>query len=192
MLTMSTAAMESAAHVPLPPSTLLCRWRDSVVLAEGTFELPWDSKETVYIDGSWAFMHSAHHHILRIARKNCTHLLVGVHSDEVLEKQCRRATLESYETRLQRVLHNRYVSSVLKDAPWVLTQDMLSSLGVKRVITGSVGKALDCGNEDGPDPYSVARRLGILDVIQSLDETTESSFHESIASTAAQASSDTL
>jgi len=162
----------------LLPSALFCQWRDRVVLAEGSQEMPWESKATVYVDGAWAFMHGAHQHILRVARMRCTHLLVGVHSDEVLAEECGRATMEDYELRLQRVLHNRYVSSVLKNAPWTLTQDMLSSLGVKRVIIGSVGKLRDCGREDGADPYSVARDLNMLEVVPSLDDTTESLHHK--------------
>ncbi|CAK0864173.1 unnamed protein product [Prorocentrum cordatum] len=154
--------------------------------------MPWDSEETVYIDGSWAFMHGAHQHILRVARMRCTHLLVGVHSDEVLAEECGRTTLEDYELRLQRVLHNRYVSSVLKDAPWTLTPDMLSSLGVNRVMIGSVGKLRDCGREDGADPYVAARDLGMLEVVPSLDGTTESSFHESQLARAALAAPSTL
>lgn len=173
---------------PLPPSIATCRWRDRVVLAEGICEMPWDAQETVYIDGAWAFMHSAHQHILRVARMRGSHLLVGIHSDEVLEKECRRPPLESFGERLERVLHNRYVSSVLKDAPWMLTQEMLFSLGIKRVITGSVDKLRDVGRQDrGPDPYGVARDRNILEVVPSLDGTTESSHQEARAARASNA-----
>jgi len=177
-----------------PPLPLLhspagtCSWRQRVALADGTDDPPWDAKETVYVDGAWAFMHSAHQHILKVARMRGTHLLVGVHSDEVIEKECGRPTMECYNTRLERVAQNRYVCSVLHSAPWALTKEMLSSLGVKRVITGSVDKSRDGGSEnEGLDPYAAARELNILEVVSSLDATTESSFHLARVARAAHA-----
>mmetsp|Transcript_87303 Transcript_87303/g.242143 ORF Transcript_87303/g.242143 Transcript_87303/m.242143 type:complete len:399 (+) Transcript_87303:89-1285(+) len=169
----------------LPPSPLLgalAPWPELVELAEGTAEWPWEAKDLVYVDGAWTFLHGAQQNILKQARMRGTHLLVGVHSDEVLKKEFSGPILESYSIRAGRILQNRHVSSVLKDAPWSLTLDMINNLGIQRVITGSVCKTQDVGKADhggADDPYRVARDLGILEVVPSLDETTERSVHES-------------
>ena len=76
---------------------------------------------------AWTFLHSGHLSILREARARGAHLLVGVHSDEVLDKEFDGPVLEGFDQRIGRVLGNRHVSSVLKDAPWCLTVDMVSS-----------------------------------------------------------------
>lgn len=159
----------------------LVNWSDLVVLAEGTVEMPWESRELIYIDGAWTFLHSAHQKILREARARGSHLLVGVHSDDVLSHEFDCPVLEPFEQRVGRILENRHVSSVLKDAPWCLTADMLNCLGIKKVICGSISKSRDGGKEDADnDPYRVARDLGILETVLSLDETTEQSVHNEI------------
>mmetsp|Transcript_58841 Transcript_58841/g.136970 ORF Transcript_58841/g.136970 Transcript_58841/m.136970 type:complete len:93 (-) Transcript_58841:78-356(-) len=83
--------------------------------------------------------------------------------------------------RCGRILQNRHVSSILRDAPWFITQDMIQSLGINCVITGSVCKKQDISDDSdssAEDPYCVARDLGILEVVPSLDNTTERSVHE--------------
>jgi len=164
----------------LPPLSLSrsC-WRDNVALAVGMAEMPWVAQKLVYIDGAWTFLHSAQQYILRVAHTRGTHLLVGIHSDEVLKQNFQGPVFECFETRMERVLQNRHVSSVLKDAPWVLTAELIASLGVSRVITGSVDKLQDMGKVDqSSDPHGVARKLGILEVVPSLNATTERSTHE--------------
>mmetsp|Transcript_163216 Transcript_163216/g.523527 ORF Transcript_163216/g.523527 Transcript_163216/m.523527 type:complete len:419 (-) Transcript_163216:101-1357(-) len=156
-------------------------WPELVELMEGTAEWPWEARELVYVDGAWSFLHSGHQSILRIARSRGTHLLVGVHSDEVLKREISGPVREGCETRLGRIMQHRHVSSVLKDAPWVLTHDMIMSLGIRRVITGSVCKVQDVrcrSGESFEDPYRAARDLGILEVVPSVDETTEWKVHE--------------
>lgn len=181
--------IQSPPLPPLPPLSLSgSAWRDCVALAEGTDEVPWDAQELVYVDGAWTFLHSAQQNILKVARSRGTHLLVGIHSDEVLSKECHVPVLECIETRTERVLHNRHVSSVLRNAPWILTKEFLDSFGVHRVITGSVDKLRDVGKEDqGTDPYGVARGLGILEVIPSINDTTECGIRESHAARALEA-----
>jgi len=159
-------------------------WRDHVVLAEDIAEMPWEAQELIYVDGAWSFLHSAHLSILRTARARGTHLLVGIHSDEILEQNCQDPIFECFETRMERVLHNRHVCSVLKHAPWVLTAELIASLGVSRVITGSVDKMQDMGLDQSSDPYGVARELGILDVAPSLNATTERSIYDAHAASA--------
>jgi len=161
----------------LPP--LASSVTERIVLAEGSTQWPWEARELVYIDGAWTFLHSAQQKILKEARARGTHLLVGVHSDKVLQQEYEGPCLENFETRLGRILQNRHVCSVLKDAPWCVTQDLINDLGIRKVVSGTVSKMQDVGTLDHSiDPYRVARELGILEVIPSLDGTTERSVHE--------------
>lgn len=154
-------------------------WQDRVVLADGASEWPWEAHDLVYIDGAWAFLHAAQQNIIRQARLRGSHLLVGVHPEEVLRSQFTGPVLETYAMRVGRILQNRHVSSVLADAPWAPTAEMISSLGIKRIVTGTVCKVQDIGLEcsgDG-DPYRAARELGVLEVVASSDDTTERLLH---------------
>lgn len=164
------SVVESAEH-----------WLELVVLAEGTSEFPWEAKELVYVDGAWTFLHSAQQNILKEARLRGSHLLVGIHSDDVLRMELEAPVIEDFETRIGRILQNRYVDSVLKDAPWCVTQDLIDSFGIRRVISGSVCKVRDGGRNDQlVDPYSVPREKGLLEIVTSNTSKTERSIHEDL------------
>lgn len=172
--------LRSPSYLP-PPLDTTFLWQEMVVIADGSHEQPWEAQELVYVDGAWNFLHAAQQYVLKVARSRGTHLLVGVHSDETLHNECRTPILENFKTRLGRILSNRQTCSALKDAPWCITHDLISSLGIKRVVTGSVGKNIDVGgNQSSVDPYEAPRELGILEVVQSLDEVTESAVFEEV------------
>jgi len=167
--------MRTPSPPPSPPRSTC--WSERVQVTDGNTEWPWEAQKLVYVDGAWSYLHSGHQNILRIARSCGTHLLVGIHSDEVLKEEFGSVLLEDFETRLGRLRQNRYVDSVLLDAPWNLTQDLIASLGISQVVTGSIEKTQDickrrCGC-DCEDPYRIARELGILTTVPSADETTE-------------------
>ncbi|CAE7910332.1 pctA [Symbiodinium sp. KB8] len=146
--------------------------------------------------------------ITKEAKQRGSHVLVGIHSDatlqlaltlrlwdfgvlwryEILAREfCAndlfgKPSHENFGTRLGRILQSRFVSFVLKDAPWVVPQDLIQALCIKKVVTGSVDKVTDCGkiliDEMSYDPYKIPRELGILEVINSQDSITETSFQE--------------
>jgi len=156
-------------------------WLDLVVLAEGTSEFPWEAKELIYVDGAWTFLHAAQQNILKEARLRGSHLLVGIHSDDVLRMELEAPVIEDFETRLGRILQNRFVDSVLKDAPWCVTQDLIDSFGIRRVITGSVSKVQDGGGKTIiNDPYSIPKERKILEIVPSIDTKTERSIHQDL------------
>eukprot|EP00439_Symbiodinium_sp_Y106_P060506 s2574_g8.t4 len=191
-------------------------WPELVELAEGTTEFPWDCDDVVYVDGAWNFFHPGHQRILRErrgpgsratlplwaswprdashefleqeAKQRGSHVLVGIHSDATLNDLFGKPSHENFGTRLGRILQNRFVSFVLKDAPWVVPQDvqrvaltgkphlaqavaledLIQALCIKKVVSGSVDKVTDCGkiliDEMSYDPYKIPRELGILEV----------------------------
>jgi len=144
---------------------------------------PWDAalsgKTVVYVDGSWSFMHEAQQHILREATKRGDYLMVGVHSDTVHKEVAGSYPKECFAERLQRLREHPLVMCVLEDAPWEVDEQMVKDLGICKVVGGSMSKTADCSanpNEDlmqSQDPYAECRRLGIFEVVQSLNETTE-------------------
>mmetsp|Transcript_1544 Transcript_1544/g.2830 ORF Transcript_1544/g.2830 Transcript_1544/m.2830 type:complete len:447 (-) Transcript_1544:54-1394(-) len=172
--------------VPASLSSEGIKWKDRVILAEGAVEWPWEAHDLVYVDGAWTFFHAAQQNILRQARSRGSHLLVGVHPDEVLQGQFTGPVLENYTIRAGRILQNRHVCSVLADAPWAPTIELISSLGIKRVVMGTVCKVQDIGLEFSGDgnPYRAARDLGILEVLTSSDDTTERLVHSQLVSQA--------
>lgn len=166
--------------VPSSPSDC-SPWRDKVQLAEGTEEWPWQACDVVYIDGVWSYLHPGHQNILREAKKRGSHVLVGIHSDEVMGRANCPQPLEDYDLRCSRLLSNRHVSSVLKDAPWVMTHEMIEALCITKVVAGTISKWEDCGRSKGEqaeDPYAAPKELGIFEEVDSRDETTERSHHE--------------
>lgn len=170
---------------PLPTRTpafsgVFAPWPELVVRADGVNEWPWESKECVYVDGAWTFLHAAQQNILKSARLRGDHLIVGVHADDVLREEFDGPIIENFTTRFGRILQCRYVSSVLKNAPWVVTEELITSLRIRRIVSGSVCKVQDVVGKGGDiDPYAIPRRLGILDVIQSSDDLTERSLYNS-------------
>ncbi|CAK9013195.1 unnamed protein product [Durusdinium trenchii] len=153
---------------------------DLVELAEGTTDFPWDCKEVVYVDGAWNFLHGGHQRILKEAKARGSHVLVGVHSDQTLSDVFGSQSHEDFATRLGRILQNRHVSFVLKDAPWKVSKDLIDILCVKKVVSGSVSKAADGGKvvdeEDQlQDIYRIPIDLGIFEIIESPDSITEES-----------------
>lgn len=153
-------------------------FRSQVQLADGETEWPWEAETLIYVDGGWSYLHRAQQHLLKQAKSKGTHLLIGVHSDEVLQEVLGEedaALGEDYETRLSRVAANRHVNSVLKGAPWQVTAEMVEQLGISKVVTGSVSKVQDLSPhiKSSVDPYEVVRGLGLLVEVPSLDEQTE-------------------
>eukprot|EP00927_Polykrikos_kofoidii_P036757 TRINITY_DN31025_c0_g1_i1.p1 TRINITY_DN31025_c0_g1~~TRINITY_DN31025_c0_g1_i1.p1 ORF type:complete len:442 (-),score=43.30 TRINITY_DN31025_c0_g1_i1:457-1737(-) len=154
-------------------------WAENVLLAEGVAMWPWESENVVYVDGAWAFLHAGQQNILKEAKSRGDHLLVGVHSDDLLRRLFDVPIFEDFETRTSRVLQNRHVNSVLKGAPWALSEEMITTLRIRRVIVGSLSKIEDVGvHAANTDPYAVPRQLGMLERVQSLGDTTERSFHD--------------
>mmetsp|Transcript_55079 Transcript_55079/g.160749 ORF Transcript_55079/g.160749 Transcript_55079/m.160749 type:complete len:380 (-) Transcript_55079:214-1353(-) len=139
---------------------------EKVERAEGTEEWPWEAERLVYVDGSWASLTTTQRRLLKAARARGSHLLVGVHSDETLREQLGEPPSEDAATRLERVLGERHVSSVLKDAPWAASAGMLVSLGIASVVTSE--RAADgerCKDDGTPGVYDAARAQGVLEVI---------------------------
>lgn len=172
------------------------------VTACGSLEMPWEASargaSVVYIDGSWCFLHDAQAHILREAHQQADHLIVGVHSDECHQVAVGSWPPECYAARLGRLRRKPWAASILEQAPWEVTPELLDELCITRVVSGSVTKIEDCSGKDvatrprshstptskdrqevpvllaSPvDPYAECKRRGIFEELPSLNASTE-------------------
>lgn len=135
----------------------------------------WDrggSGRTVYVDGAWDMFHVGHIALLRRARELGDRLLVGVHSDAVVNQQRGfNYPLLAMHERVLSVLGCKYVDDILLDAPWHITEEMIATLGITIVARGSIHDCSDICSRDPQDPHAVPLKQGICKALPS-----ESSF----------------
>jgi len=143
-------------------------WRLSAFANNKT---PSATDTVVYVDGAWDLLHVGHIEFLQKARELGTFLIVGVHSDEVVNKmKGQNYPIMSLHERVLNVLAQKWVDEVVIGAPWTCTEDMITTLNVKVVAQGSMTKNSDFEGDEtdkGEDPYAVPKRLGVYKTIQS-------------------------
>lgn len=136
---------------------------------------PTKEDTVVYVDGAYDLFHVGHVEFLEAARKLGTFLIVGVHSDEVVNKmKGQNYPIMSVHERVLNVLSTKWVDEVVIGAPWSVTEDMINSFNIKVVAQGTMTKMTDFGEDavdvapsPANDPYTVPKRLGIYKTIQS-------------------------
>jgi len=116
---------------------------------------------TVYVDGAWDMFHAGHAELLRKARALGDYLLVGVHSDAAVnEHRGSNHPIMSMHERVLSVLGCRHADDVLLNAPWTVTQEMITTLDISVVARGTVHDCAECVAEPH-DPHRVPKALGI-------------------------------
>lgn len=130
-------------------------------------------KRTVYVDGAWDMFHTGHISLLQQAKALGDRLVVGVHSDAVVNEQRGfNYPILAMNERVLSVLGCRYVDDVLLDAPWVITEEMVATLKISVVVRGTEHDCADIATADPRDPHAIPIRLGIHQVLQSKNKTT--------------------
>ena len=79
--------------------------------------------------------HYGHVNFLRTAREHGDYLLVGVHSDEVVQSY-KRPPIFSMEERIASVVGCRYVDDVVPNAPLTLTREWIEQHKINLVVHG--------------------------------------------------------
>lgn len=133
-----------------------------VQLAEDVEERPWEARELIYVDGAWDSPGTEQWALLKAARAKGTHLIAGIHSDDTVKAQL-GSICEPFDIRLARLLEDRHVCSVLIDAPWTLSEELVSGLGIRRVVTES--KTAERRKKWCTAAYEVARKQGIVETV---------------------------
>jgi len=134
--------------------------RKIVQFSEGREPKPGD--KVVYIDGAFDLFHIGHIETLRKAKELGTFLFVGIHDDATVNQhRGRNYPIMNLHERVMNVLSCKYVDEVVIGAPWVLTKDLITTLGIHTVISGSNSKLEDGAEKKLADPYAMCREMGI-------------------------------
>ena len=124
---------------------------------------PEPGMRVVYVDGSFDMFHAGHISFLAKAKEHGDYLIVGVHSDVVVnEHEGTNMPIMNLHERVLSVLGCRFTDDVLIDAPYTLTKDMVAALNVSKVIRGN-----NYDLEDEKERYSYAMSVGIYKQIKS-------------------------
>ena len=129
------------------------------------------AKRVVYIDGAFDLFHVGHMQALRAAAELGDFVLVGLHSDEVVNRtKGRNYPIQNLHERAFCVLSCMYADEVILGAPAHVTKDLITTMNIKVVVGGALPKFPSATE----DPYAVPRELGLLQEIESgSDMTTE-------------------
>jgi ethanolamine-phosphate cytidylyltransferase len=133
---------------------------------------PKPTDKVVYVDGAFDLFHCGHLSLLKAARMLGDYVVVGVHEDHVVN-QVKGANYPIMNTneRVLGVLSCKYVDEVVMGVPYVITEDLIKSLGVHVVVHGQVYE----GDTLSLDAYAVPRAMGLYkEVDTGSDLTTDS------------------
>lgn len=179
---------ESTAVVPAAPpkpftraSTFLPTTRRLIQFA-GVPRAPRPGDRVVYCDGTFDMFHAGHIETLRKARENGDFLLVGIYDDATVNaRKGSNFPIMNVHERTLAVLSCRYVDEVIIGAPWAVTEDMVKTMNISKVVHGSLADPSKSANafsefsknaDEFSDPYEVPRRLGILEEFESASDLT--------------------
>lgn len=129
---------------------------------------PGPEDRIVYIDGAFDLFHIGHVETLKKAAELGTFLYVGVHDDATINQhKGLNYPIMNLHERVLNVLSCFCVDEVVIGAPWRINEDLIKSLGIHVVVTGTNTKFPTNANPSLPksDPYEVAKRLGIYQEI---------------------------
>ena len=113
----------------------------------------------VYVDMVADLFHYGHANFLRQAKQFGDHLIVGIHSDEVV-KEYKRTPILTMRERVDTVSSCRYVDEVISDAPLIVDSKWLNTHRIDLVVHGD-----DFSEHMKQLCYKVPIDLGILRLV---------------------------
>ena len=113
----------------------------------------------VYVDMVADLFHYGHANFLKQAKQLGDHLIVGIHSDEVV-KEYKRSPVMTMEERVETVSSCRYVDEVVANAPLVIDEEWLKAHRIDLVVHGD-----DFSEELEQLCYKVPIDLGIFRLV---------------------------
>lgn len=159
------AGSEYKHHTKGMQTFLPTTWRISAFSNRRT---PSKDDVVVYVDGAFDLFHVGHVETLAKAKAMGTFLYVGVHDDATVNQhKGRNYPIMNLLERVMNVLSTKYCDEVVIGAPWTVTKDLITSLGIHIVASGSNSKVdLDYARGSS-DPYEAAKKMGIFREIES-------------------------
>jgi len=113
----------------------------------------------VYVDMVADLFHYGHANFLRQAKQFGDHLIVGIHSDEVV-KEYKRSPVMTMKERMDTVSSCRYVDEVVANAPLIIDQEWLNTHRIDLVVHGD-----DFSEEREQLYYKIPIDLGIFHLV---------------------------
>ena len=113
----------------------------------------------VYVDMVADLFHYGHANFLQQARQFGDYLIVGIHSDKVVEGY-KRPPIMSMQERIDTVSSCRYVDEVVPDAPLTIDQKWISAHNIDLVVHGD-----DFSDEMKNICYKTPIELGIFRLV---------------------------
>merc|ERR1740128_430281 len=121
-------------------------------------EGPKKTDKIVYVAGAFDLFHIGHLDFLEECRKLGTYLIVGLHTDPVVNRyKGSNFPIMNIHERTLSVLAYRCVDEVVIGAPYSVTSEMMNHFNVSVVCHGATPVSLDLG---GDDPYAEPKRQG--------------------------------
>lgn len=119
---------------------------------------PRKGDRVVYVAGAFDIFHVAHVDFLEQVSKQGDYVIVGLYSDKIINRyRGSNYPIMNLQERVLSVLACKYVHEVVMDAPYSITEEMLDHFKVDVVCHGKTNIEPD---EEGRDPYEVAKELG--------------------------------
>ncbi|XP_049777108.1 ethanolamine-phosphate cytidylyltransferase [Schistocerca cancellata] len=125
---------------------------------------PKPNDKIVYVAGAFDLFHVGHLDFLEQARKQGDYLIVGLHTDPVVNKyRGGNYPIMNLHERVLSVLACKYVSEVVIGAPLVVTKELMDHFKVDIVCHGQT--PIQTGGFD--DPYAEPKRQGKFKLLDS-------------------------
>ena len=118
----------------------------------------------VYVDMVADLFHYGHANFPKQAKQYGNHLIVGIHSDEVVEGY-KRSPIMSMKERVDTVSSCRYVDEVVPNAPLVIDQEWLNTHQIDLVVHGD-----DFSEEMEQLCYKIPIDMGIFRLVSYTSE----------------------
>lgn len=133
----------------------------------GETRAPKRGDRVVYCDGTFDMFHAGHIETLRRARAEGDFLLVGIHDDlTVNERKGGNFPIMNLHERTLSVLACKYVDEVIIGAPWSVSDDMIKTMNISKVLHGT-HYGVTLGTYAKVDRYDIPKQEGIFDDLSS-------------------------
>ncbi|XP_034249352.1 ethanolamine-phosphate cytidylyltransferase isoform X1 [Thrips palmi] len=165
----STMGLDSTARSPWTRCSQFLPTTSKIIhFSDGKEPKPGD--KIVYVAGAFDVFHVGHLDFLEQARKLGDFLIVGLHTDPVVNRyKGSNYPIMNLHERVLSVLACKYVSEVVIGAPYAVTKDLMEHFKVDVVCHGKTHISPDI---DGRDPYLEPKAQGKFVTIDSQNDMT--------------------